>query len=69
MVLVKSSKNNILILRSDESWLKFHQKAIDITIRNGIKTQNYSEHQKRKHTFNKHLNAYFVQTTLGEGRN
>lgn len=49
--------------------VEISSKAIDITIRNGVKTQNYSKHQKRKHTFNKHLNAYFVQTTLGEGRN
>lgn len=65
MLLVKSSRNNILKLRCEESWLKFHRKATDIAISNGIKTQTRSKHEKRKQTFNKHLNDYFVQSTLG----
>ncbi|KAF0711335.1 zinc finger MYM-type protein 1-like [Aphis craccivora] len=68
MLLVKSSRNNILKLRCEESWLKFHQKATDIAICNGIKTQTHSEHEKRKQTLNKHLNDYFVLTTLGRAR-
>jgi len=68
MLLVKSSRNNILKLRCEESWLKFHHKATDIAICNGIKTQTHSKHEKRKQTFNKHLNDYFVQSTLGKAR-
>jgi hypothetical protein len=52
MLLVKSSRNNILKLRCEESWLKFHQKAIDIAICNGIKIQTHNKHEKRKQTFN-----------------
>jgi hypothetical protein len=69
MLLVKYSRNNILKLRCEESWLKFHQKAIDIAICNGIKMQTHNKHEKRKQTFNKHLNDYFVQTTLGRDKN
>jgi len=68
MLLVKSSRNNVLKLRCEESWLKFHQKATDIAIFNGIKTQTHIKPEKRKKTFNKHLNDYFVQTTLGRAR-
>lgn len=68
MLLVKFSRNNILKLRCEESWLKFHHKATDIAICNGIKTQTHSKYEKRKQTFNKRLNDYFVQSTLGRAR-
>jgi len=68
MLLVKSTRNNILKLRCEESWLKFHQKATARAICNDIKIQTHNKHEKRKQTFNKHLNDYFVQTTLGRDK-
>lgn len=68
MDLVKSTKDDLHELRNDEMYLKISEKSILFASKNGLNNQEYQLKHKRFQrnlVLNKHLNDYYVNSTLG----
>lgn len=69
MDLVKSTKDDLHALRNDEMYLKISEKSILFASKNGLNNQEYQLKHKRFQrnlVLNKHLNDYYVNSTLGK---
>jgi len=69
MDLVESTKDDLHALRNDEMYLKISEKSILFASKNGLNNQEYQLKHKRFQrnlVLNKHLNDYYVNSTLGK---
>jgi len=69
MDLVKSTKDDLHALRNDEMYLKISEKSRLFASKNGLNNQEYQLKHKRFQrnlVLNKHLNDYYVNSTLGK---
>lgn len=69
MDLVKSTKEDIHALRNDESYVNINEKSKLFAIKNGLtdkEAQLKNKQLQRNLIFNKHLNDYYVDSTLGK---
>lgn len=69
MDLVQSTKEDLKALRNDEIYFKISEKSRLFANKNGLNSKEYQLKQRRFQrnlSFNKHLNDYYVNTTLGK---
>ncbi|KAL4113409.1 hypothetical protein QTP88_017034 [Uroleucon formosanum] len=61
--LIKSTKTNLLRMRSDDVWVTIEKLAYDKALTNGIEGPSEELRPQRIKHFNKNLNEYYVTTT------
>lgn len=64
--LIKCTKKNLLLMRSDDVWITIEKLAHDKAVKNGIEEPSSELRPQRIKHFNKNLNEYHVTTTAGQ---
>ncbi|KAE9524156.1 hypothetical protein AGLY_015521 [Aphis glycines] len=63
--LIKCTKKNVLLMRSDDVWITIEKLAHDKAMKNGIEGPSSELRPQRIKHFNKNLNEYYVTTRRG----